>query len=941
MGADGQGGAAISPLKQLAALGQSPWLDFISRDFVASGKLARLVDADGLGGVTSNPAIFEKAIASGAEYEDALRALAADPARDANAIYEALAIADIQAAADVLAHVHKASGGRDGFVSLEVSPYLAHDTAGTIAEARRLWAAVDRANLMVKVPGTAAGVEAIRTLTADGISINVTLLFSLDAYIAVALAYAEGLEARIAAGRNVAGIGSVASFFVSRIDSVIDKKIDTRIAAGDAAAEALAALRGKVAIANAKLAYAWFEDFMASPRGQSLIAAGAAPQRLLWASTGTKDPSYPDVLYVNTLIGPQTVNTLPPATMDAFRDHGTAAPSLREGLDEARAVIDQTAALGLDLPGVTSFLVADGVKQFADAADRLLAAVEARRAAALGAAALRVQLHAAHDLHGAHAQAMNTWQQGGKTRALWARDASLWTGSSEQAWLGWLDAPQTAAAQLAHYEAFARDIDAAGFSDVLLLGMGGSSLGPEVIGAILPARRRLHVLDSTQPDQVARVTAACVPASTLVIVASKSGTTLEPAVMERFLWTKMQDALGAAAGAHFIAITDPGSALADLAAAKSYRRVFLGDPQIGGRFSVLSPFGLAVGAAIGADLGQLVAGARKAAAACAALTPAQVNPGVMLGLAMARAARAGRDKLTMLMPAALAPFGAWVEQLIAESIDKHGQLILPIAGEAEEAPSAYGADRLFCEISTAPALSARAAALHAAGHPVLHLQVEGAGDLAQLFFVFEIATAVAGAELGLNPFDQPDVEATKVKTRAITDAIRATGALPDAGGSAVDGFVLRGTGSDAASLPAALERLFAGMAGGDYVCLLAYLDQNPQHESLLQTLRRHIGRITRSATLLQFGPRFLHSTGQAFKGGPNSGIFLQITADPAADLAVPGESISFGQVCAAQARGDFDVMSERGRRILHLHVPGPALPALQRLDQLLDHAQDR
>jgi transaldolase/glucose-6-phosphate isomerase len=366
-----------SRLKTLAEAGQGVWLDFVDRKFLKDGGLDRLIDEDGLTGVTSNPSIFEKAIGHGDAYDEGLYAFLKDhPNASAVDAYESLAIADIQAAADKLAPVYHRLKGKDGYVSLEVSPYLANNTEGTVEEAQRLWKAVDRANLMIKVPGTAAGVPAIRALIEAGLNINITLLFSIDAYKAVAEAHLAGLEARVAKGQPIDRIASVASFFVSRIDTQMDKKIAELETAGEAKP-----LAGKIAIANAKLAYAWYLDLIASPRWKALAAKGAMPQRLLWASTGVKNPDYRDVVYIETLIGPDTVNTVPPKTLDAFRDHGEVAQTLAAGLDEARAVLNKADALGLDLPGVTTALVADGVKQFSDAADTLLAAVEDKRRA--------------------------------------------------------------------------------------------------------------------------------------------------------------------------------------------------------------------------------------------------------------------------------------------------------------------------------------------------------------------------------------------------------------------------------------------------------------------------------------------------------------------------------------------------------------------------------
>jgi len=373
----------MSKLSDLSAAGTAVWLDFVDRKFLEAGGLKKLVEEDGLTGVTSNPSIFEKAMGHGDAYDDTLAAFDREnPGAATIDRYEHLAIEDIKAAAETLAPVYERLDAKDGYVSLEVSPYIADDTDATIAEAQKLWAAVDRPNLMIKIPGTLAGAPAISATIAAGINVNVTLLFSLDAYIRVAEAHAAGLEERVRQGQPIDRIASVASFFVSRIDTTIDKQIDARLKDGDAEAEALKAVRGKVAIANAKQAYAWYQDFIASDRWQALAAKGAQPQRLLWASTGVKDPAYPDTLYIDTLIGPDTVNTMPPKTMDAFRDHGTVAQTLTDDVEAARHVLAEADRLGLDLPGVTDSLVLEGVASFAGAFDDLLGAIAKKQPAA-------------------------------------------------------------------------------------------------------------------------------------------------------------------------------------------------------------------------------------------------------------------------------------------------------------------------------------------------------------------------------------------------------------------------------------------------------------------------------------------------------------------------------------------------------------------------------
>ncbi|MDB5590107.1 bifunctional transaldolase/phosoglucose isomerase [Enterovirga sp.] len=934
----------MNPLKTLfAEYGQAIWLDFVARGFVAGGDLARMVEADDVRGVTSNPSIFEKAIGHSAEYDDALRASGRDPGRPVIGLYEDLAIADIQAAADVLRPVYDATAGQDGYVSLEVSPYLALDTDATLAEARRLWSAVGRDNLMVKVPATGEGVPAIRALIGDGINVNVTLLFAQDRYEDVAEAYLDGLETLARAGGDPGRVASVASFFISRIDAAVDKELDARIAAANDPDEkaALAGLKGKVAIANAKLAYQRYLRLFGPGRFDALAAKGARPQRLLWASTGTKNKAYPDTLYVDELIGPDTVNTVPPATLDAFRDHGRPRASLQEGVAEAEEVLRRLARAGISLDTITARLVEEGVALFKDAADALLGAVAGKRMAVLGQALGRQTLALGDALSGEVTGLAENWRQDGRVRRLWAGDATVWTGADEARWLGWLDVLDREEPKLDRYRQLSEEIRRDGFTDALLLGMGGSSLGPEVLAETFgqrPGFPRLRILDSTDPAQVRATVDAVDLARTVVIVSSKSGSTLEPNVFRDYVLARMQEAVGAEqAGSRFIAVTDPGSAMEAAARRDGFRHVFHGEPGIGGRYSVLSAFGLVPAAVMGLDLAALVQSARAMMRSCGPDVPPNQNPGIQLGLAMGAAAKAGRDKITMVAPAALKDFGAWAEQLIAESTGKDGLGLIPVDGEPLGAPGVYGQDRLFVQLRLDgrpdAAQDAALAALEAAGQPVIRIDLARPDDIVQEFFRFEFATAVAGAVLGINPFDQPDVEASKIKTRELTDAFDRDGSLPAEtpiwSGEGVqlytDARNAEALGRAGASDLAGWLRAHLGRAGpGDYVAFLAYLERNAAHTELLTRMRRAVRDSKRVATCVGFGPRFLHSTGQAYKGGPNTGVFLQITGDPPADLAVPGRRATFGSIEAAQARGDFGVLAERGRRVLRVHLTGSA-----------------
>jgi transaldolase/glucose-6-phosphate isomerase len=947
----------MNPVKALESHGQAVWLDFLARGFVAKGDLKKLIDTDGVKGVTSNPSIFEKAIGSSDEYDGAIGEALKRGDRPVSELFEHLAIEDIQHAADVLRPVYDRLKGDDGFVSLEVSPYLAMDTKGTIAEAERLWKEVDRKNLMVKVPATPEGLPAIQHLTGEGISINITLLFSQKVYVQVAEAYLAGLEKYIAGGGDPSHVASVASFFVSRIDSAVDKQLDDRIAkANDPTEKArLTALKGKIAIANAKMAYQDYKKLFSGPRWDRLAAKGAKPQRLLWASTGTKNKDYSDVLYVEELIGNNTINTVPPATLDAFRDHGKLRDSLEENIDEAKRVLAGLEKSGISLDAITADLVKEGVKLFADAADKLYGAVAHKRAAVIAGGIDQQKFALGATVSKAVEASSEEWRASGRIRRLWRRDKSIWTGTDEDKWLGWLDIVSAEKGKLKDYQDFAKWVQQQGFTDAVVLGMGGSSLGPEVIAETFgqkPGFPKLHVLDSTDPAQVRAMGNAVNLAKTLFIVSSKSGGTTEPNVMKDYFFAQISEAVGAdKAGEHFVAVTDPGSSLEKVARTQGFASIFYGDPTIGGRYSVLSPFGLVPAAAAGIDLARFLELTLAMVRSCGPDVPPHENPGVQLGLAMGIAGREGRDKITILSSRKIADFGAWGEQLIAESTGKDGKGLIPIDGEPLGDPGIYGRDRFFIDLRTegeADGSYEKLAALEKAGHPVVRIVMKSVEHIGQEFFRFEIATAVAGAILGINPFNQPDVEAAKIKTRELTTAFEKTGTLPKEAPvistneaelftDEKNANALRKAGADG-DLGSWLKAHFARAGAGNYVALLAYIEREPAHIDVLQHMRLAVRDRRHVATCAEFGPRFLHSTGQAYKGGPDSGVFLQITADDAEDLAVPGQKASFGVIKAAQARGDFDVLTERGRRALRVHLKGDLKSGLAMLDAAISEA---
>ncbi|MBI4552502.1 MAG: bifunctional transaldolase/phosoglucose isomerase [Candidatus Latescibacteria bacterium] len=950
-----------NPLVELRKYGQSPWYDNIRRGLITSGDLQKMIDEDGLMGVTSNPAIFEKAIAGSTDYNEAMEALVRQ-GKNAQEIFEALAIQDIQMAADVMMPVYRRTGGRDGYVSLEVSPYLANDTQGTIVEARRLWAAVQRDNVMIKVPATPAGIPVIQQLISEGLNINVTLMFSIQVYEAVANAYITGLEALAAKGGDVSRIASVASFFISRIDTLIDSIAQERLKTATRPRERteLQGIIGKVAIANAKITYQRYQELFSSGRWNALAARGARTQRLLWASTSTKNPNYRDVIYVEELIGQETVDTIPAATWTAFRDHGRPRPSLESGVDEARETMGMLESAGISMTEVSAKLLDDGVKLFADAFDKLLSATEQKREALLGGTLDR-QVSAIGSYEEAVKKTLEEWRAAGKIRRLWNADASLWTGTDESQWLGWLHITEQQLEHANHLIRIAEEVKQAGFKSALLLGMGGSSLCPEVMKltfGTIDGYPELHVLDSTVPAQVKAFEKKVKLSNTLFIVASKSGGTTEPNVFRNYFFDKVQRRLGKKkAGQHFIAITDPGSRVEIDAKERGFRHVCAGVPSIGGRYSALSDFGMVPAAIMGVDVVTLLERAERMAQSCAACVPPEENPGVVLGVILGELAKAGRDKVTIVTSPGIGDLGAWLEQLLAESTGKEGKGLIPVDNEPLGPPDVYGQDRLFAYVRLAsgpdPGQDAAISALGLAGHPVVRIAVADPIDIGEEFFRWEIATAVAGAVLGINAFNQPNVQESKDYTKSLTDEYEKTGRLPpempileadgitlftDVANAAALGAAVPGTGFPMGSLESYLAAHLNRLTSGDYFALTAYIEMNAAHQEALQTIRLRIRDTKRVATTLGYGPRFLHSTGQLHKGGPNTGVFIQITSDDASDVPIPGKTFTFGVLKAAQSMGDFLSLSKRNRRVLRVHLPADVPAGLARLRQAVEKA---
>jgi len=925
-GATGATAGAKNPiLAKTHELGQSIWLDNMSRALLRSGDLAALRD-QGITGVTSNPTIFEKAIGGSTDYDDQLQRLVAE-GHSTLEIYEELVLDDIRNGCDVMRPAFDTSDGVDGRISLEVLPELAANTEQTVAEALRMAHLVGRPNVMIKVPATPEGIPAIRALTAQGVSVNITLIFSLAQYQAVSDAYLAGLEDRIGAGGSLEGLASVASFFVSRVDASCDKLLAEKQKSGtQEEAELAARLTGKIGIANAKLAYEMYQQTIASPRWKAVAAKGAKSQRLLWASTGTKDPRYPDTMYLDALVGPDTVDTVPPATLTAFMDHGKPTDAISRDHEEAHRQIEAFANLGLDLDKVCQTLLADGVKSFEASMSTLTGVIGGRRAALREQRAQRTRAALPRDLEAAAQAALSALVEKKALRRLWDSDPTLFTPDpahekSIKSRLGWLRSPAQMRDKAAELTAFAAELRRDGYKHAVLLGMGGSSLCPEVLArsfAGAPGALDLHVLDNTDPAAVAAVEAKIDLSRTLFIVASKSGGTIEIKSFEQYFWAKTLAACegdGARAGRHFAAITDPDTALGKLAADKKYRRTFLNPADIGGRYSALSYFGLVPAALLGIDVAGLVDEGAEMAAASSPAVPVGDSPGVRLGAILGAAAKAGRDKLTLVISPEIESLGSWIEQLVAESTGKEGKGIIPIDLEPVSSPDNYGSDRLFVYTrlegsAGAGALDAALDALERAGQPVVRIQVADRLALGREFMRWEVATAIAGSVLGVNPFDEPNVTEAKQATAALLATFIKEGALPR---------------PEEVSRPddrGRIEKLLASIKPGDYVAVCAYLLSTPERERLLTRIRTALRdrNSTHPATTVGIGPRFLHSTGQLHKGGPDKGVFLQLIGESPRDLPIPGEAYSFATLRNAQALGDLQVLRKRGRRALRVDL---------------------
>lgn len=912
----------MTTLHTAQTFGQSIWLDNIRRALLTSGGLEMLIKK-GVTGVTSNPTIFEKAIAGSADYDEAMIALA-QAGKSPTEIYETLAFEDIGRAADLLRPIYDHTNGKDGYISLEVSPELAHDTEGTLTEARRLFTTLSRPNVMIKVPAAPAGIPAIEALISEGINVNVTLIFSIEQYRAVALAYLAGLEKFAQKKGDLSKVSSVASFFVSRVDTTLDPIL---------AEQGHTELQGKIAIANARVAYGLFTELFSGERWKHLLEQGAYPQRPLWASTGTKNPLYSNTLYLDNLIGENTVNTVPPDTLIAFLDHGRVEETLVSGIAQAQAYLKQLSALGLDLKTVTDKLLDEAVLAFSRSFESLMASIAQKQQNILA-----TKNPLSFSLGEYQPSVDRSLLQVKKERVMariWEHDHTVWKSDPTEITnrLGWLHSPEILRENIGRLNALLESVKADGIEQVLLLGMGGSSLAPEVFSKIFFDPRKglkkgLSVLDSTVPQAVLAAEKSLDLEKTLFIVSTKSGGTVETFSFFKYFYNRVAERIGNEnASKRFVAITDPSSGLADVAAKYNFRAVFLNDPNIGGRYSAMTYFGLMPAALVGVDVDRLIDRAQVMICntdGCNCPVDGN-NLGGQLGTVMGELAKVGRDKLTFVLSPKIEPFGDWVEQLIAESTGKEGKGILPVVGEPLGKPEVYGNDRVFVHIKLAgdSTYDEGLLAIEKAGHPVIRLFLDDVYGLGGQFFLWEMATAVAGARLGINPFDQPNVEAAKILARKMVAEFTVKGTLPK---------------SESAPLSAAALKTFIDEAkSGAYITIQAYVQPTAESDRALLDFRTRLRDKTKLATTLGYGPRFLHSTGQLHKGDAGKGLFIQFTSQYTDDVVIPDEAgksawtLSFGALKTAQALGDAQALRDGRRAIIHFDLGADAVAGLKNL----------
>jgi transaldolase / glucose-6-phosphate isomerase len=927
-----------NPLLELEKYGQSVWLDNISRGIIKNYELENLIESIGLKGITSNPTIFQKAITSGSDYDDQLKnLLIKNSALTSYELFKELAVKDIQDAADKLYPIYERTKGTDGFVSLEVSPELAYNTDATIEEARNLHHKVNRPNVMIKIPATQEGIPAIKQMILEGICINVTLIFSQEVYEEVVEAYISGLEERDKRNESIRQIASVASFFISRIDSMVDKELEKKGEKG---------LQGKIAIANAKLVYQSGQKLFSSERFKNLGKKGAKAQKLLWASTSTKNPDYSPALYVDELIGKNTVNTLPPETIEAYKKYGKPkADMIEKKLDGAESQMEKLNDIGISFKEITEKLTAEGVRKFADSFKELMDGISKKKESLLTEGSRFQKIYLPENIKEKINARIKKWQSEKILERIWECDPTVWKQKKEDDVelsnrLGWLNLPSKMEDEIDDLKQFTEEIRK-DFDTVVLLGMGGSSLAPEVFFKTFRKKKgflSLIVLDSTHPEAVKNVRKEIDPVKTLFIVASKSGGTTETMSFFHFFFDEVKK-INTEPGSQFIAITDAGSSLEKLAGERKFKKIFITPENVGGRYSALTYFGLLPAALIGVDIELLLTRAREITIKCSKDSGEENSPGCFLGAALGELASDGKDKLTIFASKKIISFPAWIEQLVAESTGKEGKGILPVIEDEPANPELYGNDRAFVFIRLQEDdnknLDRGIKKLEESGFPIIIIDLRDEYDLGKEFYRWEIATALAGSVLQINPFDQPNVQLAKSLANEAMSEYSSKGKLAEEKPAYSENGIEFYGNTDSEDLETAIKDFLAHAREDNYAALMAFLPPSPELDKGMEMIRNKILNKYKIAVTAGYGPRFLHSTGQLHKGDGNTGLFIQFTGDIKNELKIPEKDYTFGILVTAQAQGDMKALRNRNRRGIRIHFKNAFEEGLKKISDFI------
>ncbi|MCX7905237.1 MAG: bifunctional transaldolase/phosoglucose isomerase [Elusimicrobiales bacterium] len=896
-------------------IGQSIWLDSISRNMILNGTLANMIEKYDIVGLTSNPTIFENAIVKSNLYDNSIE-IAAKKFTNIQDIAYSLMIEDIQRACDLFKSVYEKTSGTDGFVSIEIPPTL-NEINSIIECATKIWEIVNRENLMIKIPATENGITAGEKLLKMGINVNMTLIFSPKIYDKVTEAYLSAVKWRVE-NKIQGNIFSVASFFVSRIDTELTNIFSNIINSINDTEKIneINKLKGKAAVAVSLLIYEIYLKKFHSNDFKKYEELGIKPQKLLWASTSTKEPNIKDSFYLDELCLPYTIATAPQHTIYSFFEHGKINDEkIETRISQAHYIYEKIISLGIDWEKIYEKLLSEGIKKFIESYNNILKAIETKiKNISLQKLTMQIYNVSLEEL-------LDKIEKENFIKRIFSKDTTLWKKDTQNAKiiknsLGWLELPNKMKEKLPEIESFRQEIIKEGYKDVLLLGMGGSSLASEVIVNIFGQNKKIkfHVLDSTNPDWINKITKNIKIEKTLFIVSSKSGTTLETISHFKYFFNLLKTKTKKA-GKNFIAITDKDTPLEKIAIKYKFRKIFINPSDIGGRFSVFSYFGLVPASFTQANLSKLITNAQNAMSEL----NKDNSPAIVLGAFLGLSYLNGKDKLTLVVPKKLQRFGLWIEQLIAESTGKEGKGILPIIDYEIYEPSSYSNDRCFVAITLKnfPENEEKINQIIKSGHPLLKIYLDDVYDIAKEFYRWEIATALCGHIMKINPFDQPDVQFTKEFTQKILKSKNFFNLSPQIKNSSFE--IYTANTSKIEKDDSLSWYILKNTSEDGYIAFCLYLDENNKNIKFFEEIKQNILKKTSIPTIIVYGPRYLHSIGQLFKGGKNSGTFIILTSKPKKDIKILGESLSFNKICVSQAKGDFLAMKEKGRKCIMIH----------------------